>query len=511
MTVSTSPLRKETSRARELLPVLLVLAAIAVFQASTMRAGDPWSDDSAQYIEHARNISDGAPYDRISFVFHEHGWNPGPRVYPPVFPLLLAPLYHAFGLNLRPMKFLVLAFFVGSLVLVYFTFRSELGALAGLGLIVTIGFNPFFWDFKDSVLSDIPFLFLCYSALLLAQEASSRENSGRRFLVYAALAGLVMYAACGTKTVGVVMIPAALVWSLIRRGKITKSIAAITTICTALALGEAAELHVFQAYLKAHVVQTYQPYSASSVIGQLLPFARFYFGSLSGLWSNGHSSELRLMFFIFTLIMMLIGLPIQFLRNLRLHDVFAFFYLPTLLHDQQMRYLIPLIPLYLFYTLRGALWLIQRAPRRFSVVICSVLVSVVALIYAANYRTLDLHQLAFSTESPETQQMFAFIKTQTTQDDVIEFFAPRTLSLYTGRRSSEYIHVPAPTRADLSRYFRRVGITYVVTSPVVKDLVLSDFVSSNRDCWSAPFSNSMFDVYGVPGGGCRTRIADDAW
>jgi hypothetical protein len=504
VTLSTSAPKKLAGR--ELLPLLLVLVGIAVFYASTMRPGDSWCGDCAQYLQHARNISDRAPYGRISFVFHEDGWNPGPRVYPPIFPLLLAPFYHTFGLELKPMKFLVLVFFVGSLVLIYFAFRSELGALAGLGLIAIIGFNPYFWDLKDYVLSDIPFLFLCYLALFLTQEASSRENSGRPFLAFSALAGLVMYAACGTRSIGVVMIPAALVWSVVRHARITKPIAIITSICTALVLGEAVELHTVQGYAKAHAL-AYQPTTLSSISHQLLEFIHYYLGSLSSLWSNGHNSGLRLTFFFFTFVMMLIGLSTQSLRNLRVYDVFALFYLPVVLYSwMEMRYLIPLVPLYLFYALRGVLWLIQRAPRRFGVVISSALVSVVALIYTADYHTLDLHQFAFSTIQPEAQQLLTFIKTQTTQDDVIEFFAPRTLSLYTGRRSSQ--HSLVPTRTDLSCYLGRVGITYVVTSPLVEDRALSDFVWSNRDCWSQPFSNSMFDVYRVPGSDRRTRIPD---
>jgi hypothetical protein len=397
------------------------------------------------------------------------------------------------------MKFLVLAFFVGSLVLIYFASRSELSALAGLGLIAVIGFNPYFWDLKDYVLSDIPFLFLCYLALFLTQEASSRENSGRPFLAFAALAGLVMYAACGTRSIGVVMIPAALVWSVVRHARITRAIAIITSICTALMLGEAVELHTVQGYAKAHALQAFQPYR--------LQFIHYYFGSLSNLWSSGHNSGLRLTFFFFTLVTMLIGLSTQSLRNLRVYDVFALFYLPVVLYSwMEMRYLIPLVPLYLFYALRGVLWLVQRAPRRFSMVISSALVSLVALIYAADYRTVDLHQFAFSTIQPEAQQLFTFVKTQTTQDDVIEFFAARTLSLYTGRRSSQ--HGPVPTRTNLSCYLGRVGITYVVTSPLVEDRALSDFVGSNRDCWSQPFSNSMFDVYRLSGSDCRTRNTD---
>jgi Dolichyl-phosphate-mannose-protein mannosyltransferase len=499
--------KEQVNKKGEYLFLMLLMSAIVLFYSFTMRPGHPWADDFGQYVQQARNISDGAPYDRVVFVFHKDEWNAGPRIYPPGFPLLLAPIYHEFGLDLRPMKFLVLVFFIGSLVVIYFTFRHELGSLAAVGLIAVIGFNPFFWDLKDYVLSDIPFLFLCYLALLLTQEAVLHEVSGSRFFGYSALAGLVMYAACSTRTVGILMIPAAFVWSLIRQRRIMESIATIVAICTVLAIGEAVVLHTVQGYLRAHAA-THQAYSASPIIGQVLSFTRFYLGSLSLLWNSGHSSKLRVTFFIFTVAMMFTGMAIQFLRNLRVHDVFALFYVSTLFLWGETRYLIPLIPLYLFYTIRGVLWLTQWAPSRITVFIYSVLVIFIVLTYTADYRTLDLHHLAFGTASPETQQMFAFMKTQTTQDDVIEFFAPRTFSLYTERRSSEYPQIPTPSKADLSHYFCRVGITFVVTSPLIVDPVLSDFVASNHDSWLEPFSNSMFDVYKVPDRVCRESITD---
>jgi hypothetical protein len=176
-----------------------------------MRPDDPWSDDFAQYVEKAKNISEGAPYAQSTSVYRQDGWNPGPSVYPPIFPLLLAPVYSEFGLDLRPMKFLVLGFFLAALVVIYVTFRGELGLPGALALVGLIGFGPFFWENKDSVLSDIPFLFFCYLALYFTQIAVSREVSGKRFGAQAVAAGLIMYAACGTRNAGIVLIPAVLV------------------------------------------------------------------------------------------------------------------------------------------------------------------------------------------------------------------------------------------------------------------------------------------------------------
>src|ERR1700692_2618023 len=45
----------------ELAGLFLLLSAIAIFYGFTMRPGDPWSDDFAQYVQEAKNISEGVP------------------------------------------------------------------------------------------------------------------------------------------------------------------------------------------------------------------------------------------------------------------------------------------------------------------------------------------------------------------------------------------------------------------------------------------------------------------
>ena len=493
--------------ARELLALVLLLAAITAFYGLTMRPGDPWTDDFSEYVQEAKNISEGAPYGKVEYVYHQDMWTPGPAAYPPVLPLLLAPVYREFGLDLHPMKLMLLGFFVAALVMIYMTFRNELGPLGALGMVGIIGFNPFFWDFKDWVASDIPFLFLCYLALYLTEVVVSREVSGKRFIAYAILTGLIVGAACETRVVGIAMIPAVVAWGLIRYGKVLKSTAVMAIVCTTLELIDAAKLHTFQATFLA-----LQQGRGSSFVGTVLSFARYYIGSTDRLWSNGHSGAWRMAFFALTVILMLVGMAVRHWRNLRVHDVFVLFYVPMLINAQQARYLIPIIPLYLFYVISGVQWVTRQTPRRYGLAMAGGLAAVVALIYIADYRTIDLHHLPFGTASPEAQQLFAYIEGHAAPSDVVEFFAPRTLSLYTRRKSSVFPHIPPPTPADMQAYFCRTGITYVVTSPWFRDQELLDFIAANRGAWSEPFANGRFDVYRLPeegpGSACRTLTTE---
>ena len=84
------------SRRASLLWLAIALLLIAVWYALTLREGHAWGGDNAMYLLHARNLLSGMPYTDTGYLY-----NPAsgrfPVSYPPVFPLLLAPLVALFG------------------------------------------------------------------------------------------------------------------------------------------------------------------------------------------------------------------------------------------------------------------------------------------------------------------------------------------------------------------------------------------------------------------------------
>ena len=116
---------------------ILCVVGIGIFYLATIRDGHDWGDDFSMYIRHAQNIARGEPYAQTGYIYNPLNPAVGPRVYPPGFPLLLAPAVAAFGLELRPMKIVVVAFFIASLLVILASFRSVLppSYLAALALI----------------------------------------------------------------------------------------------------------------------------------------------------------------------------------------------------------------------------------------------------------------------------------------------------------------------------------------------------------------------------------------
>ncbi|MGH7226552.1 MAG: hypothetical protein ACRELF_25320, partial [Gemmataceae bacterium] len=172
---------------------LLLIGTIGILggiHLATLRDGQEWGDDFSLYVAHARNIAEGRPYADTGYVYNPANPVLSPRAYPPIFPLLLVPVYLLFGLNLWAMKaFVVLIFTVFLGVLAAFL-RRRLPLSHVLGCLTLFALNPYVWQHKDRLLSETPFLLFAYLALMTA-ETAGQQASRRRALLWGLLAGTV--------------------------------------------------------------------------------------------------------------------------------------------------------------------------------------------------------------------------------------------------------------------------------------------------------------------------------
>src|SRR2546426_4346019 len=103
-----------------------IIVLVCAFYLLTVRAGQPWGDDFAMYILEARNLAERAPLSETGYIYNPSNPSVGPKLYPPVFPVLLVPGYLIGGLNnLTPMKVEIVVFFVAILVVLWRGLRSE--------------------------------------------------------------------------------------------------------------------------------------------------------------------------------------------------------------------------------------------------------------------------------------------------------------------------------------------------------------------------------------------------
>ncbi len=270
---------------------------IGIFYLTTIRQGHNWGDDFSMYIKHAINICEGKPYQETGYIYIPSRLSP--KSYPPIFPLLLAPIYKVFGLNLTAMKVELIIIFLISLLIIFLNFYQYLGYYYSAIMLLIISFSPYFWDFKDNILSDLPFLLFTYLILYKTNKLYSIKSRFPSHLYYGIFLGILIYIAYGIRTIGIVFIPTIFIYDLIKNNKIT-----VTTIS---AIISSLLFILLQNYLFGS--QSYAD-QLSIINGKFLImfFTNFigYFFAFRDLWTPNYSFP-ALLFCIFFSIIAILG------------------------------------------------------------------------------------------------------------------------------------------------------------------------------------------------------------
>ena len=195
----------------------------------TTRPGHDWGGDFAQYIQHARNIAAGREYADTGYVYSRYYTYLAPRTYPPGFPLLLVPFYYLFGPDVEVFKLLVAFFYVASFAMCVLYFRERVPPLLSLAGSALLFFNPWMLNFKNQIISDMPFLFFLLLSLFWVRRAYRAE---RPAVLHAMICGILFACAAAIRTPGVLLVPALLVFDIYRHKRLTR----FALLCAAVAL-----------------------------------------------------------------------------------------------------------------------------------------------------------------------------------------------------------------------------------------------------------------------------------
>jgi hypothetical protein len=439
-----------TKKAILMTGLIVVLGGIHL---ATLREGQEWGDDFSLYVAHARNLADGRPYADTGYVYNPANPVLSPRTYPPIFPLLLVPVYSMFGMNLLAMKAFVVLLFMLMLGVLALLFQKRLPFPYVLGCLTLFALNPYVWQQKDRLLSETPFMLFAYSALLLAEKA--QEELGRRgALIWGLLAGTSAYLAFGTRTIGIVLIPSILVCDWLRRRRLgTASVA----IVAAFLFGVAAQkclLVVEGSYLDQLV---FAP-------ALFLRIAVSLVRALGYFLENGYSNAARLVLFACLLAPACWTIAARIRGRWTACELFAVFNCMVLVFWQaaeyERRFLLPILPLFFLWVAEGLHRLASTSFRRLEMPAAALLMLTVLLSYASWYIRTDVGPIRNGVSSPEALALFNWVQKQTDERDLFLFPKPRAFALYTGRRALAHHVADDPQR--LSRTLQKHGVTHVV-------------------------------------------------
>jgi hypothetical protein len=491
-----------------LIPLVLI-AVIALFYIGTLRDGHVWGDDFALFVLHAQNIVEGRGYADTLYVPNPLYPDIGPEAYPPGTAIVLAPVYKWFGFDVRVMKIVLCTFFLGTLWVLFWVYRFQLPWPYAAGLVVLVGLNPYFWDFKDEIMSEFVFMFFLWITLYATQRHYENRD-GTRFLgspFYASLVGVCMYLTYSARVIGIILIPSLLLYEVVRFKKLTRF-----SIISGLIAGS---LIAVQAVLLSDVGKGYGQLTAfhDGHIGQiatlLVTNAILYVINWSSFLDNGYRKTVELALFAIVSVLAAVGVRRRIKDGITVMDVFFFLYLVAVLvtlRHMIFRYLFPILPIYFLYAYLGAREVGSLRSGRGWQYAPIILIGAVVLSYAFKYTTINYGPIREGISREESTEMFQYIREHTEASDVIIFRKPRALALITGRRASVYPMPPYSSSGgeEAWDYFHHIGARYFVVGASAwtrnrlrgEDIAWERrFVTTCQDRCEEVFSNADFKVY----------------
>jgi hypothetical protein len=172
-------------------------------------------------------------------------------------------------------------------------------------------------------------------------------------------------------------------------------------------------------------------------------------------------------------------------------------------------YLVPIIPLFLFYAIVGFESLTSSAKPKLRTAMAAALMLMVIAGYAGKYSRLRLHSFG-EMETAGPQRLFHFVANNTSPNDVIVFRRARALTLFTQREASPYHWVRNDN--DLWQYFCSIHAAYLIDGPIdfsdpvpgAPDGFFIGFIERHEGELQTVYSNSGFNVYKIRNGSCSS-------
>jgi uncharacterized protein YqgC (DUF456 family) len=479
-----------------------ICAAVLVYG---LRDNHQWGDDFAQYIAHAQNLVTGKPYIDIGHLNSVSAVR-APLAYPPVTPVLLAPIVKWRGLDWRWLKLpQVVSALIAILVWAALA-RPYLGDGPAALLALSIGVHPITRLWSDFVMSDLIFLAQIAVVFLALERWIDRRVGIDSRRLHGAAIGAVIGAAILTRTVGVMLLPVVPVIEWIRTRRLSGLSVAAIGVALAVTAASFIWLPLPAAYLDDRNpgaiplrMWRWGQWYATDLVGMLpgigegraralLSSARHAAG-YPDVWpvsAAGVEAAIATPIIACLAAIVVIG----FLRKgqWRSFDVFGppFVLYLTTYWAYDARYVFPVLPVIYFYFYCGAERLVPLIGRTAVTTICLIAI-------AANLAIVPWREYSPGVEGPAEQRFLRFIRESTPPDAVITFLHPRALALLTGRKSyATTLFSDEERTAALTRG----AATYAAASPMMADDTRG-FVDRHPQRFQRVYSADGFELFAI--------------
>jgi Na+-transporting methylmalonyl-CoA/oxaloacetate decarboxylase gamma subunit len=432
---------------KTLFEYLLVILLLSPLLFINIRDSHDWGDDFAGYLRQAKNISEGKPFYQSKFEFYDYNPVYSPPYYSYGFPVLLSPVVKVFGLDFKVLDRYMSLWVLAWALLIFGYLRRYFSLFASVSFILLFFLNPFFFDFKTNVISDIPFAFFFLLSLLLYIDRKDKP------IYYHVLAGLVLAFTIGIRGVGVV-IPLVILLDLFIQciSFLLKNISkedikaelrdTLFILFSAVAFIIVLNNVIFPtpANLTQHFIGLFRYEHYSDMILKNLDVYTTEFNNLF------HHDVGRYSFAIqYTSAFMLVLLVIGFINTLLSRHRFEMMVLITFClvvvlfpySNQGFRYLLPILPILMLCIIRGA-GSIQTTPEYNKTFLAALFVIFILLQYKKEVRMMRDNQASPIWPGPFTEdsrKAIDHIKSAIPDGALIASLKPRAIELFTDHRT----------------------------------------------------------------------------
>lgn len=486
------------------LPKILFYTAIAYFliiNFYTLHDGQGWGGDFAQYIIHAQNILNGKNY--TSGVYQQSEiYGSG---YPPGYPLLISLILKYFGLNFYLLKVINIFFWLAFTLTLFSIFKKHVAKDTAILLAIYFLFSPYFFIFKQEILSDLPFLFFATLSLLFLTNHLEHDakNHTPPLSGNLALSVILMSMATCTRTAGVALFLSALLYLLVLKRDIKAGTLILVFLLLSLAFIESYS-GAFRRYLTPHSLRSPQVIMgsiSSDIFDSLQAISAFFFlippPFLEWLSVPATIFFSKIAIVIFGIISALLIYRTR-KKQLTALECFAFLYWAEVSlwpYKEGVRLFLPLvglITLFIAIAIKSISTALDSGGLRLPLDKLFKYVIILGIAYNSLCVTMLLPYNNDVLYKKENQQLFSWVRNHIEPGTGYLFFKPRTLALMTGRTGLMF---PKGSESEeaIYAYIRGKNINFAIFHKVVNAGWIRRFEADSQK--EAVWENSGYKIF----------------
>ncbi len=454
-----------------------------------IRASHDWGDDFAGYLTQAQHIAHGEPFYQSRMIPQDYMPSYAPQYYSYGFPLLLAPVVRVCGLDFRALDSYMSLWVVAWALLIFYYLRWRFSFFSSAAFIGIVFLNPWFFEFKAQIISDVPFAFFFTLGMVFFLQRD------RLSIAANVLWGLVMGFTIGIRDLGYllpVFLVADLVWQdigsmlrsswqpagLLRRGGLALAVAAVFVLVMRLIvfLDPGSQL--------SHFLGLYDsPDRWQTFLANLDVYTRLYQGLF-------HHEVGRYTFMLYySTAFMLVLAVLGFIRLLfgagrwewLLLVAYSLVVLMFPFSSQGFRYMLPVLPLLMVCAIYGAQSI--RLPVGLGRYTAGILFFLfMMMVNVRDIRRIYREQSTVISPGPMTDDsraMLDHIRTQLPDSAIIATVKPRAVSLLTGHRTC--LLPKNATPAFIAGELQRVAPHYILHIDGIMTNIAVDYATYQQD------------------------------